>query len=410
MSGLARLVRRNLSDALVVWPLAVALVGIALLFVQRGHPEWAVVTLLVTGVALVPPVVTRDARVAYPAEIVALVAVPVLLRLAGLFPGMTPFLAIGGVALLVAIALEAYTSLSFTPRFAVLVTIVTTMAFAGLWAIGSWLADLVLGTALVTGQRALMRDMAGAVATGLLAGGVFEAYLRHTERLAGLRPPDTHPSEPDAPRADPEERTVHRRHRLGVRGMQAFLAAITLTGLLRGNWKLSVNSAVPLSITFLPALLRREYNYPMDYWLAFWLTLAATLHTVGTLWLYDLVPVFDSVAHVVSASVVAVVGYAIARAAELHTDQVSFNPPFRVVFVLLFVLAAGVGWELLEFAVSQVAVGGDPILVQYGADDTAKDLVADCVGAVIVAVWSTDRLRGAVRVAGDFVDVLVTRD
>ena len=52
---------------------------------------------------------------------------------------------------------------------------------------------------------------------------------------------------------------------------------------------------------------------------------------------------------------------------------------FRSVFVVVFVLATGIFWEVLEFA------AGDLITV-YGIDDIVTDMIFNAVGATIVAI------------------------
>jgi uncharacterized membrane protein YjdF len=133
----------------------------------------------------------------------------------------------------------------------------------------------------------------------------------------------------------------------------------------------------------------------MDASLVVWLTLAATVHGVGAAGLYTAFGWYDSVAHALSASLVAGGGYAVARGVERHSRSVDFDRRFRAVFVVLFVLAVGVGWEILEFASGGLAavVGGEALLAQYGTADIVNDLVFNTVGAVVVAVGSTARFE-----------------
>lgn len=60
-----------------------------------------------------------------------------------------------------------------------------------------------------------------------------------------------------------------------------------------------------------------------------------------------------------------------------------------VVLILVFVLSAGVVWELLEFAIGQTAayLGMSSVLVQYGIHDTMADLLFNLLGGVVVSVW-----------------------
>lgn len=406
------LARGRTLDAGIAWTATAALVACAAWFATAGNPDWAVFTLLIAGVAVVPSAVERDLRVTFPGELVALVAVPVVVRAGGLFPQATPFLAAAGLALLSAIALEAYTSLSLTPRFAVGFTVITTMAFAGAWAVGLWAADAFAGLPTLGTQTELMWDLVVASAMGVFAGVVFETYDRYTGRLARLgagRDSDT--SDP-APGGVVDADDLSAVQRAAVRTMQAGMGVIVAYALVRTEWTLLVNSVVPLAVTFLPALLRREYGYTMDPLLVLWVTLASALHAAGAVGFYGAVGWYDSLTHTVSASLVAVVGYAVARAAERHTGGVSFNDTFRVAFVLLFVLAAGVVWELLEFASGGLAllVGGEAVLAQYGAADIAKDLLFDAVGGLLVAGWSSGRFDGLAHAVTGPVVSLLDRD
>jgi uncharacterized membrane protein YozB (DUF420 family) len=107
------------------------------------------------------------------------------------------------------------------------------------------------------------------------------------------------------------------------------------------------------------------------------------LHTIGLLGPYRQYHWYDEITHTVSATIVAGLGYAAFRAFELHSDEMAVPATFRSVFIVVFVLAMGVFWETLEFALGGVAV------TVYGIDDIVTDFVFNAVGAVIVAVWGT---------------------
>jgi hypothetical protein len=189
------------------------------------------------------------------------------------------------------------------------------------------------------------------------------------------------------------------------RAMQVVLVGLVFIGLDRGNVGIVANSAIALGVTYLPATLERDYHIPMDAGLTLWITTAVFLHALGTVGLpgsqfsfYQTVWWWDHLTHALSASVVAAAGYATVRAIDLHTEQVYLPPQFTFVFILLFVVAFGVLWEVLEFAVGGLAslLGGDAILTQYGLEDTLLDLVFDIVGGVLVAIWGTAYLGDVV--------------
>jgi hypothetical protein len=188
------------------------------------------------------------------------------------------------------------------------------------------------------------------------------------------------------------------RERLLVRLLQLGLAGIAIYGLVTGRLGMAANGALTLSVTLVPALLRREYGYTMDAGLVLWITLAIVLHVIGSLGLYSQFSWYDEITHTVSATVVAGVGYATFRAFEQHSDAIDVPSAFRGVFIVVFVLAFGVGWELFEFGAPVVSqwLGFDSPVTVYGIDDIVTDFVFNGVGAVLVAFWGTDYTRGAV--------------
>jgi hypothetical protein len=392
MTSLRSLLVRRRVDAGLAWAITTTHLLAAVALFEQGEPAWAAFGVLVAGVAGLVPALAGDPTVTVPGEILLLAAAPFVVRAAGLLPGVTPFFAAAALTLLVVVVLDAFTSLSMTPRFAAVFVVVATMAVAGAWTVVIFAADALLGTAFVTGQAELMWDLVAATGAGVVAGVVFDLYVDRSDRIAHLsrRAHSAHDaSEPDPSRPD------DGRHTVAVRGLQLVLAAIAAGAVVAGNVTLLLNSAVPLGLTLVPALLRREYGYTMDASLVAWLALAATFHGVGAAGLYTAFGWYDSVAHALSASLVAGGGYVVARAVERHSRSVDFDRRFRAAFVVLFVLAVGVGWEILEFASGGLAafVGGEAILAQYGTTDIVNDLVFNAVGAAVVASGSTARFE-----------------
>ncbi len=207
-----------------------------------------------------------------------------------------------------------------------------------------------------------------------------------------------------------ERLRVSRRHqRAASRLLQVAIAVILAAGLLTRNLSVAVNATLALALTFAPAVLRRDYRIELDVGLTLWITLALFLHSLGMLGFYTEVWWYDHVTHTLSATIVAAGGYVLARAADEASDEIYLPPRFLFVFVLLFTLGLGVLWEVLEFAARLGArsLGIDPILVQYGLDDSLLDLLFDTLGAVLVALFGTGTVSGVV---GSVVGHVATRD
>ncbi|WP_144799515.1 hypothetical protein [Halorubrum depositum] len=193
-------------------------------------------------------------------------------------------------------------------------------------------------------------------------------------------------------RARPSLRTQRRL----TRGMQLLLAAIVVYGVVFGQPKAITNGGIGLFVTFVPALLERNYDIPLDPWLGVWITTAVLLHTVGSAGFYARVPWWDHLTHALSASLIAGAGYTTLRAIDLHSDEIRIPSRFAFVFIFVVVLAFGVVWELFEFALDIVAdeTGISMPLAQFGLDDTVADLTYNSIGALVVALFGQAHLTG----------------
>jgi len=191
---------------------------------------------------------------------------------------------------------------------------------------------------------------------------------------------------------------IDRLERLVVRAMQLIVLAILVWGVWVGNASVAVNAVFGLGVTFLPAILERDYQITIGPWLTFLVTLAILLHTIGMLGVYDSVWWYDHLTHTFSASIIAVAGYATTKAVDEYVEEISLPPDFMFVYIILFTLAAGVLWELLEFLArfAAIATGNTAVLVQYGVADTTIDLIFDALGGVIAAVFGVPRTQALV--------------
>ncbi|QSG08383.1 putative membrane protein [Halapricum desulfuricans] len=181
-----------------------------------------------------------------------------------------------------------------------------------------------------------------------------------------------------------------------TRFMELSLVGLFFIGLERGSVGIIINTGVALLVTRVPSILERDYQLAMDPKITLWITSAAFLHALGTVGVpglgwkpYSAIPWWDHATHALSASVVAAAGYATVRAIDEHSEKVHLPSKFVAAIILLFVLAFGVLWELLEFALGIAAdqLGTSSVLTQYGVYDTLWDLVYNSIGAVLVALW-----------------------
>ncbi|WP_135304918.1 hypothetical protein [Haloarcula amylovorans] len=187
-----------------------------------------------------------------------------------------------------------------------------------------------------------------------------------------------------------------RRERFLTRGLQVALLLLAAGGVATGRLGITANAVLALGVTLLPAVLRREYGYVVDARLVLWITIAICLHSLGALGPYRWYPWYDEITHTVSGALVAGVGYATLRAFEEHSPDITVPDSFRGFFVVIFVLAFGVSWEVFEFTavVLAQAIGTDAPVAVFGIEDIVTDMVANMAGGIVVALWGTRYFRG----------------
>lgn len=399
-------------NATLAWSITVVLCVLAAGHALGGSYRWFAFTGVALAVVVAPAVAFRDPRVMPPSGLLLVIAVPVVDATVfgrSFLTAIAVYVAVAAVALVVAVEIHRFTPARMNHVFAVGLVVIATLAVAATWNVAQWASDVALGTSYIVGGRSqdaanhgMMVDFVYALVAGLLAGVVFDRYFRLQPGSDGAGRP-TARSETSIPAPPPEERIPTPslvRDRLDVpesyvrvlsRAMQIALGGILLYGLVTYDPTMVVNAGLALGITFLPAVLEHDSRLPLEPELALWLTTAVFLHSLGSAGLYDLVGPWDILTHTLSATIVAAAGYAVVRAIDLHTDEIYLPPKLMFAFILLFVLAFGVVWELGEFALDLSAqrFGIEAVLSQHGIDDTIVDLVFDFVGAVVVAVWGS---------------------
>lgn len=183
---------------------------------------------------------------------------------------------------------------------------------------------------------------------------------------------------------------------IGTALLRVGLLAFLVFGVRRRNASIAANALVALAATSLPALVEyalfavRGAAVSIDGLVAFWIATAGFLHMLGMSGLYENETTWwwDHVTHVVSAGVIAAAFYGAVRGVALASP--GFQPSDAAVggLTVVFTIAVGVVWELIELAVHRYSreLGVEAVLIPYGRRDTALDLVFDGVGAIAV-VW-----------------------
>jgi len=302
-----------------------------------------------------------------PWELAVIVAIPLLWHPFsghGLVIDTVTYLAVAALALVIAVELHQFTAVRMTHTFAIGFVVLTTLSVAGVWNVLQWFADVALGTSFLLdgrSQAAINNDvMLEFVNAGVAGFGAESSSTCTFGRETGLRRnvPTFHRSRPRR----------SRRNRGAETQRPALSLSASPTPDQPGDAVRPRACPVLGTLCARPADDRQRRSCARDYlrsgpprarvrpprWTrgsSSWITTAVFLHALGTTGFYVTVGTWDTITHALSASIVAAAGYAFFRAVNVHTDHVHIPPTMMGVFILVFVLAAGVIWELFEFLV-----------------------------------------------------------
>lgn len=172
------------------------------------------------------------------------------------------------------------------------------------------------------------------------------------------------------------------RLKAASRGMQGGIVLVAFVGVATSNTTWVPAALASLFVSFVPSILKRDLRLVLPVWLNFWIVLALFLHVSGGfLGFYDYLPGFDHLTHAMSASLIAALGFIVVVALDEYVDSIYLPRPFLGFFIVVFTVAIGVTWELLEFANDQLTGSN----LQYSLSDSMIDLLFDSLGGLIVA-------------------------
>jgi len=176
---------------------------------------------------------------------------------------------------------------------------------------------------------------------------------------------------------------VKERLRLASRAMQAGMVAVAVAGIATDDLIRVLAALFALFVSFIPSILRRDLKITLPIELNFWIMLALFLHVVGGFsGFYSTVPGWDHLTHMMSASMIAALGFVSVVIIDKYSESVRLSKPFLAFFIVMFTMAMGVLWEIMEFASDSIA----HLNLQYGLTDTMVDLLFDGFAGFIVAI------------------------
>ncbi|MBI4145423.1 hypothetical protein HY493_04440 [Candidatus Woesearchaeota archaeon] len=163
----------------------------------------------------------------------------------------------------------------------------------------------------------------------------------------------------------------------------AFLISAPL--LLWQGDPLGLLAIVALLVTFIPTFLRR-YDINAPWWLEFLIALAFFLDVVvgSEFAVYKAITGFDWITHILGTFIISLIALSIVYSLKV-TGRIRVNNGMIWFFVVVFALAVGAFYEILEFLTDIIFATNS----QVDLTNTMVDMMNDLIGGIITATWGT---------------------
>lgn len=186
---LAELFEEQWLNAALSWTLDIVLMGFGIWELARGEARWGILVLFIALLAMVPGTFYKSVITTLPWEINALVTAAVGWQFFAPESGIARNAVIASGALLIVTELNLFTTTRMNHRFVVVLVAISTAAIAGAWALLGWASDTYLATNYIISNEELMGDFIAAAFVGVVAGILFDLYVRIWEaRMDRLTP------------------------------------------------------------------------------------------------------------------------------------------------------------------------------------------------------------------------------
>ncbi|WP_319643599.1 DUF2238 domain-containing protein [Methanovulcanius yangii] len=172
--------------------------------------------------------------------------------------------------------------------------------------------------------------------------------------------------------------------------LQVMIIFIIIDSMMVGNYSYVFGGFIVLLLTMVPMIMEREVHITVPWWLTFLIVLSLYIHIGGQYfdWYTTLYPYYDKIAHFISGTTVALIGFTLVLLLDQYTEN-NFNRPVIIFLIVMLTVAVGGLWEIFEYTVDTFL----GIEMQHGLDDTMLDMIFVLLGAVIVAALGNIYLR-----------------
>ncbi len=165
------------------------------------------------------------------------------------------------------------------------------------------------------------------------------------------------------------------------------------------DWIWAFASFFAFILSMSPLFIERNFKISLPWIMELLIVIPLVLHVWGgVLNLYS-IPYYDKIAHFISSAIIAFLALIIIYVLDVYWEGLKMDLFMVGFFIVIFTIAIGGIWEILEF-ISDLIIVGAPT-AQVSLNDTMMDLIYDSMAGIIVGIGGTIGIR-----RGDFKEII----
>ncbi len=174
-------------------------------------------------------------------------------------------------------------------------------------------------------------------------------------------------------------------------GIRIAIVIALISSVIKENWPTCFLSSLSLVLTFVPAIMKKNYNIflPTEFELTFVFFIYSSLVLGLVKDYYTKYWWWDIALHSSSGLALGFLGFIILYLLY-YENKIKTSPLLASIFAFSFALAAGAIWEIFEFAIDNI-FGTNMQLSSL--TDTMFDLINDALGALFVCFFGYMHLK-----------------
>lgn len=176
---------------------------------------------------------------------------------------------------------------------------------------------------------------------------------------------------------------------------RAYIALFAILYLYQGDIIASIIFVLMLVVSLLPIIIDELYNIKLHWVHDLAFTFLIFAHMAGFSGLYNALPLWDDLAHLLGMVIVTMIGFSFIYAYEAK-GHLKMTLPMIGFFSACFAISVGGLWEILEFIWDNlISLSINYGFAQNGLLDTMLDLTFDLMGSLVSSLIMLYYVRNA---------------